>query len=234
MFGAIPPPSSAPLTGRSAAAYQLPGGIFKGTTTVGLVCEDGVVLGTERRATYYGGFIASKSAQKLFKIDERIGATIAGGVGDAQSLIRTLRAEAALYRLRRTAPMTVEGATTLLSNILNGNRYFPYYVGMLVGGVDPSGNRLFSVDADGGAISDTYGSVGSGSTIAYGVLEEAYEESLSLNEGADVALRALTAAMKRDANSGNGYLLATISEKEFRAHSDDDIKKRLTKLKLSA
>ncbi|MDE1821819.1 MAG: archaeal proteasome endopeptidase complex subunit beta [Euryarchaeota archaeon] len=205
---------------------------MKGTTTVGLVCKDGVVLGTERRATYYGGFIASKTAQKLFRIDDRIGATIAGGVGDAQSLIRTLRAEAALYRLRRTAPMTVEGATTLLSNILNGNRYFPYYVGMLVGGVDGNGHHLYSLDADGGAISDKFGSMGSGSTIAYGLLEEAYEDSLTLSEGADVALRALTAAMKRDANSGNGYLLATISEKEFHEHSEEEIKRRLGKLKI--
>ncbi len=231
MFGSTPAISQPPMSGRTA--YDLPPGVMKGTTTVGLVCKDGVVLGTERRATYYGGFIASKTAQKLFRIDERIGATIAGGVGDAQTLIRTLRAEAALYRLRRTAPMTVEAATTLLSNILNGNRYFPYYVGMMVGGVDPSGNRLFSIDADGGAISDKYASVGSGSTIAYGVLEESYEPTLTLNEGADLTVRALTAAMKRDANSGNGYLLATISEKEFHEHSEDEVKKRLSRLKIS-
>jgi proteasome beta subunit len=231
MFGNSLEPSLPAAASRWGAG--VPGGIMKGTTTVGLVCKDGVVLGTERRATYYGGFIASKTAQKLFKIDARIGATIAGGVGDAQSLVRTLRAEAALYRLRRTAPMTVEGATTLLANILNGNRYFPYYVGMLVGGVDPSGNHLFSVDADGGAISDSFASVGSGSTVAYGVLEEAYEQGLSLSEGADVTLRALTAAMKRDANSGNGYLLATISEKEFHEHDEDEIHKRLVKLKIA-
>lgn len=230
MFGTAPAPSPPSMAGRTV--YDLPQGVMKGTTTVGVVCKDGVVLGTERRATYYGGFIASKTAQKLFRIDERIGATIAGGVGDAQALVRTLRAEAALYRLRRTAPMSVEAATTLLSNILNGNRYFPYYVGMLVGGVDTAGNRLFSVDADGGAISDKYASVGSGSTIAYGVLEETYETSLTLNEGADLAVRALTAAMKRDANSGNGYLLATISEKEFHEHSEDEIKKRISRLKL--
>lgn len=231
MFG----PSMEPSLPAASARWGngVAGGIMKGTTTVGLVCEDGVVLGTERRATYYGGFIASKTAQKLFRIDDRIGATIAGGVGDAQTLIRTLKAEAALYRLRRTAPMSIEGLTTLLANILNGSRYFPYYVGMLVGGTDSTGSHLFTIDADGGAIRDHYASVGSGSPLAYGLLEEAYEEGLTVSEGADVALRALTSAMKRDANSGDAYLLATITEKEFHEFTEDEIKKRLVKLKIA-
>ncbi len=65
--------------------------LLKGTTTIGLVCKDGVVLATERRATA-GNFIANKSTQKLFKIDNNIGVTVAGLVGDAQVLARYLRA----------------------------------------------------------------------------------------------------------------------------------------------
>jgi proteasome beta subunit len=98
--------------------------LFKGTTTIGMVCKDGVVLATERRATA-GSFIANKYAQKLFRIDSNLGMTIAGLVGDAQVLARYLKAEVSLYRLRRNAPLTVEGGATLLSNILSGNRMFP-------------------------------------------------------------------------------------------------------------
>lgn len=214
-----------------ARAPLNPEELLKGTTTIGIVCRDGVVMATERRATA-GSFIANKTTFKLFKVDDNIGVTIAGLVGDAQLLVRYLRAEVALYRLRRSAPITVEGAATLLANILNGNRYAPYYAWLILGGVDGRGNHIFSIDPAGGSIEDKYVSVGSGSTFAYGVLEEAYAPDLSLSEGVDVALRALTVAMKRDSASGDGYLVATISEKEYKEFSQDEIRKRLTKLKI--
>jgi proteasome beta subunit len=207
--------------------------LFKGTTTVGIACKEGVVLATERRATLGGGFIANKQTQKLFKIDEHIGMTIAGYVGDAQTLVRYLRAEVNLYRLRRGSPISVEGASTLLANILNGNRLYPYLAWVILGGVDAKGNHIFSVDPAGGNIEDKYVSVGSGQALAYGVLEEAFEEGLSLSEGADLAIRGLTSAMRRDSNSGDGYLVAMISEKEYHDLTEDEIRKRLTKLKIA-
>ncbi|MGA7923649.1 MAG: proteasome subunit beta, partial [Thermoplasmata archaeon] len=143
--------------------------LLKGTTTIGLVCKDGVVLASERRATA-GSMIANKYAQKLYRIDSNIGLTIAGLVGDAQVLARYLKAEVALYRLRRSAPLTVEGGATLLANILSGNRMFPYYAWLILGGVDAKGGHVFSVDPAGGSIEDRYVSVGSGSTFAYGPL----------------------------------------------------------------
>jgi proteasome beta subunit len=209
------------------------GSLLKGTTTIGIACKDGVVLATERRATLGGGFIANKQTTKLFKIDEHVGMTIAGYVGDAQTLVRYVRAEVNLYRLRRGSPVSVEGAATLLANILNGNRLYPYLAWVILGGVDVRGNHIFSVDPAGGNIEDKYVSVGSGQALAYGVLEEAYEDGLSLSEGVDVALRGLTSAMRRDSNSGDGYLVATISEKEYHDLTEDEIRKRLTKLKIA-
>jgi proteasome beta subunit len=205
---------------------------LKGTTTIGLVCRDGVVLGTERRATA-GSFIASKTTTKLFKIDDNLGMTIAGYVGDAQTLVRYLKAEVSLYRLRRGTHLSVEGAASLLANIMNGNRYFPYLAWPILGGVDGRGAHVYSVDPGGGSIEDKYISVGSGSTFAYGVLEEAYEPGLTLNEGVDLALRGLTVAMKRDSASGDGYLVSTISDKEYKDLNDEEIKRRLAKLKIA-
>ena len=77
--------------------YQEP---LKGTTTVGLVFSDGVVLATEKRATM-GYFIASKKAKKVYQISDRIGMTTAGGVGDAQQLARVMTVESSLYQIRR-------------------------------------------------------------------------------------------------------------------------------------
>ena len=205
--------------------------LLKGTTTIGLVCKDGVVLATERRATA-GSFISNKQTQKLFKIDENIGITIAGLVGDAQVLARYLKAEVSLYRLRRSAPMTAEGAATLLANILSGNRYYPYYAWLILGGVDNKGSHVFSVDPAGGCIEDKFVSVGSGSPFAYGIVEEGYSRDLATGDAVDLALRGLTAAMKRDSASGDGYLAHVITPKEYRELSEDEINKRLKALKI--
>ena len=205
--------------------------LLKGTTTIGIVCKDGVVLATERRATA-GNLIANKMTQKLFKIDSNIGVTVAGLVGDAQVLARYLRAEVSLYRLRRNGLLSAEGAATLLANILSGNRMFPYYAWMLLGGVDPKGGHVFSVDPAGGSIEDRFVSVGSGSTFAYGILEEGYSRDMSVSDGVDLARRGLTAAMKRDSASGDGYIIHTITTKEYREYSEDEINKRLKALKI--
>ncbi len=205
--------------------------LLKGTTTIGLVARDGVVLATERRATA-GTMISNKQTQKLFKIDQNIGITIAGLVGDAQVLARYLKAEVSLYRLRRSAPMSAEGAATLLANILSGNRYYPYYAWLILGGVDAKGGHVFSVDPAGGCIEDRFVSVGSGSTFAYGLLEEGYTRDMSTSDGVDLALRGLTAAMKRDSASGDGYLVNVISVKDYRELSEDEINKRLKALKI--
>ena len=204
---------------------------LKGTTTIGLVAKDGVVLASERRATA-GNLIANKQTFKLFRIDSNIGVTIAGSVGDAQTLTRYLKAEVSLYRLRRNAPITAEGASTLLSNILSGNRMYPFYAWLILGGVDAKGGHIYSIDPIGGSIEDRFVSVGSGSTTAYGVLEEAYSRDLSVSDGVDVALRGLTVAMRRDAYSGDGYLVHTITSKEYRELTEDEINKRLKALKI--
>jgi proteasome beta subunit len=202
-----------------------------GTTTIGMVCKDGVVMASERRATG-GNFIASKTAIKVFRLDTNLAITMAGYVGDAQVVIRYLTAEIALYRLRKGGKISVQSAATLLSNLFNGNRYYPYLAWMIIGGVDGSGSHVFSVDAGGGTLEDKFVSVGSGSTLAYGVIEENYKADMSVSDGVDLAIRALTSAMKRDSASGDGYIVHTITGKDYKELSEDDIAKRLKSLRI--
>lgn len=206
--------------------------VAKGTTTIGLVCRDGVVLGTERRASI-GTMIAHKTTQKLFKIDDNLGLTVAGVVGDAQTLARYITAEVELYKLKRGMPMSVKSAATLTSNILAGSRYYPYWVGLVLGGIDPEGQHVYALDMVGGAIPDDYVTTGSGSPFVYGVLEDHYEKGLTVKEGADLAIRSLHAALKRDSASGDGLVIATISKPGFEFLPDDDITKRIAKMKLA-
>ncbi len=204
----------------------------KGTTTLGLVCKDGVVLATERRATM-GTLIAHKTTQKLFQIDDNLGLTVAGLVGDAQVLARYLSAEVELYKLKRNTNMTVKAASTLMANILSGRRYFPYWVALIIGGIDNDGGHVYSLDAAGGAIEDKYVTTGSGSPYVYGVLEDHFKDGLTTTDGIDIAIRALSAAMKRDAASGDGIDMAVIKKKEFKQLSEDEIADRKKKLGLN-
>jgi proteasome beta subunit len=201
---------------------------LKGTTTVGLKCRDGVVFATERRATM-GNLIAHKATDKIFKIDDHIGATIAGGVGDAQSLMKYISAEVALYRLRNGARISVESAATLTANILHSSRFYPFYVQTLLGGFDDNGPALFSLDPAGGVIGDDVISTGSGSPVAYGVLEDRYNKDIDVEEGVEIAIRAIQSAMERDAFSGNGILVATVTKDGFKMIPEEEVKSKLRK-----
>ncbi len=186
---------------------------YKGTTTVGIICNNGLVLATERRATM-GNLIASRDAQKIYKLTDNIAMTIAGSVGDGQRLARMLQVEAKLFELRRHGPMTINALSMLLSNILWEYRVF--YIQVLLGGVDKSGPKLYSLDPLGGRIEEVkFSSTGSGSPIAYGVLEDRYKPDMSVEQGVELATKALESAMKRDSASGNGMQFAVITPEKF-------------------
>ena len=200
-----------------------------GTTTLGMVCKDGVIIATESRATM-GTLIAHKTTKKLYKIDEHLVLATAGLVGDVQILARYLNAEANLYRLKRDIKMPVKSAATLMSNILNQRKFYPYYVQLILGGYDDTGGYIYSLDAAGGAIPDKYNSAGSGSPYVYGVLEDTYRDDLTISEGIDIAIRAITAATSRDSASGGKIDIAVVTKDGFREISKDEIKKRTEKL----
>ncbi len=203
-----------------------------GTTTLGITAGNYVIMGTDSRATM-GNFISNKNAQKLYKIDTYAGMTIAGLVGDAQTLVRYMRAEMELYRVQRKINMPIEAAATLLSNMLNQSKYYPYMVQLLVGGYDKK-PHIFSIDAAGGSVEDEYASTGSGSPFVYGVLEAEYQPNMNLDDAINLAVKAISVAKQRDSASGNMLQIGVIDpEKGFNYLSEDDILSRIKKLKLT-
>ncbi len=183
---------------------------MKGTVTVGIVCKDGVILAADHRATM-GTLIADKEAKKIWALADHLAVTTAGVVGDNQSLVRLMKAEAALYSLQ-SRKMPVDAAAILLSNILNQQRYFPMYIQMVLGGYDTE-PKVYEIDMIGGTTPKNYSATGSGSPVAYGVLEAMYKEGLSLEEGRDLAAKAMKAAIERDSAVGNGFDILKITKK---------------------
>lgn len=198
--------------------------VMKGTTTMGLVCKDGVVLASEKRATM-GYFVASKTAKKIYQINGTVGMTTAGIVGDAQSLVRLISVEARLYQIKREEPMTVRAMSTLLSNILSSQRFFPYIVQLLMGGVDRNGPHIFSVDPFGGYTEEKeIAATGSGAPIAYGVLEDRYSKELMPDKAAELAIQAMHSAMKRDTASGEEMEVVVITKDKYEELSEEKVK----------
>lgn len=195
---------------------------FKGTTTIGLTCRDGIVFATDKRASW-DHFIASKKARKSFNINETVGATVAGSVGDAESLMRLIQAEAALYEIDTSEKMSANAVATLMANILQGNKYFPYMVQILIGGFDGKDAKLYTLDPIGGLIEEKMAATGSGSPMAYGVLEQMYSEEKTVKENIPIALKALASAMQRDSATGDGMNLVAITKEGYKEYSDEEI-----------
>lgn len=204
---------------------------MKGTTIVGLVCQDGIILAADSRATYMGGFIANKEARKVWKIDNNLGMLIAGSVGDAQEIIRVLKLHNELYKMNEAKPLSPKSAASLVSIILNSNKMVPFNVGLIIGGLDSNKiPQLYNLDALGGyTIESKFTSSGSGMEIALGYLEEYYKEGLAIKEAIKVAAKAITIAMKRDANSGDNILVATITKSGYTEYYQKENEKTLTK-----
>ena len=197
---------------------------LEGTTTIGLVCKDGVILVTDTRATM-GYLVASKQARKVYKITDNIGVTVAGGVADTQDLVNILRAEAGYYQMREGVPMSVQAAARLVANVLHAYRMFPYIANLLVGGVDNTGQHLYFIDLDGSLTEETMVATGSGSPIAYGVLESEFGDGMSTENALPIAIKAIKAAMKRDIATGNEITVAIITKSGYRELTPKEIKK---------
>ena len=198
--------------------------IKKGTTTVGLIVKDAVVIGAEQKATM-GYLVASKRAKKIYKLDDHIGLTVAGSVGDAQALVRLLKAQLKLYKLDR-GPITVKAAATLLANILQGSKYFPYFNLLLLAGYDKK-PTLYSLDPIGGSdYRDKFYSTGSGSPFAYGVLETQYKDNMTIDEGIELVVKSIKAAIERDIGSGGKNLeVAVIDKNGYREIPKEQLKR---------
>jgi len=202
----------------------------KGTTTVVVVYDKGVVLATDKRASM-GYLIAHKNAQKLFKITDTIGATCAGVVGDIQGLIGLLEAEANLYEMKNGKNISTKALARLTSNILQGQRYYPLIAWLILGGYDSNGAEAYSIDPVGGVNKDIMISTGSGSTMAYGVLEDRFRENMTLEEGIELGVRAINAAIQRDLATGDGIAVAVVDSSGYRELSKEEIENIAVKVK---
>ena len=182
-----------------------------GAAGIAIKCKDGVVLGNDNRATW-GYTVVNKSTKKVFKITEHIGLAAYGLIGDFQVLTKIMRAQANLYLLDAGEGISTNSMGKLVSNYLYSRKMFPLYTNIVIAGVDKDVPKLFTLDAIGSLIPEDYGTIGTGMLLSIGILEAEYKLDMSVEAGEKLVEKAIKAAIARDAMSGNGIDILTITK----------------------
>lgn len=167
--------------------------VEQGTMGVGLVYDRGVLLGADKKVS--SKLILPESIEKLFKIDDHIGAISSGLVGDARRLVQLARKEAQENIMYYEEKIEVE---TLVKNVSAIKQLFTQYSGMrpfginfIIGGVDNSGKRVFETEPSGALAEYTAVAIGKGKKEAMKFLEKDYRENMSLDDGIVLCVKAL-------------------------------------------
>lgn len=190
-----------------------------GTSIVGIVCKDGVVMAGDRRVTLGGSIVSNKNEPKVQRINDYLLAAWTGVASDASFSAKIIAAELRLKELKtKSRPTTKEAANLVAMNTYRTVRTpstIPSIVGSLIGGFDEDGNAsLFTIEPAGG-ITEVEGydaNFSSGMPYILGLLERQYKKEMLVKEAAELAKECIKAAIERDTASGNGLDVFTITK----------------------
>ena len=196
-----------------------------GTSTLGIVCKDGIVIAADKRGTYGGqggvSYIAGDNEQKIQEVTENIIVTTAGTASDLEKVIRLVRAELKLKELRSKSKPTISQAANLFASIAYQNiRQFSTIPGIthfLLAGFDEEGFYLYDVHPDGYLQKmEKHSATGSGMVHINPVLDSDYKEDLAVEQGIELATKCITASLKRDPASGDGIDIFVVTKENIK------------------
>ena len=198
---------------------ELKNSILKtGTTILGIVCKDGIVMAADKQSTA-GTIVMDKDSEKIKIINDYLAFAGTGMVADIQRSIKVAAAELRIKELRsKSRPSVKNGANLVASIIYNSIRQpamLQFMVGSLVGGVNEDGSsELYSIDPAGGIkqINDYDANYGSGMPYVLGLLERQYKKNMSIDDGVKLAVEAIKSSTQRDVGSGKGIDVFTITK----------------------
>ncbi|KIJ26736.1 hypothetical protein M422DRAFT_216150, partial [Sphaerobolus stellatus SS14] len=198
--------------------------IKHGTTTLAFRFQGGIIVAVDSRASM-GSFIASGTVKKVIEINKQLLGTMAGGAADCQYWETYLGMHCRLHELRNGERISVAAASKYLSNLVYSYKGMGLSMGTMICGWDKTGSALYYVDADGTRLKGDIFSVGSGSTFAYGVLDQGYRWDLTDEEAQDLGRHSIYAAGHRDAYSGNSCNLYQVKEDGWEFIGNYDLSK---------
>ncbi|KAH8106813.1 N-terminal nucleophile aminohydrolase [Cristinia sonorae] len=198
--------------------------IKHGTTTLAFRFQGGVIVAVDSRATA-GSYVASGTVKKVIEINPYLLGTMAGGAADCQYWETYLGIQCRMHELRNRERISVAAASKYLSNLVYSYKGMGLSMGTMICGWDKTGPQVFYVDSDGTRLKGDLFSVGSGSTFAYGVLDQGYRWDLTDEEAQELGRRSIYAAGHRDAFSGNTINLYHVKEDGWKFIGNYDVSK---------
>ena len=181
-----------------------------GTTLVGIVCKDGVVMGADRQSTA-GNLVVGKNIQKVIQINDYLVISATGMVADIELQKKVIKAELKLKELKSKRRPTVREAANLIGMMTYRNirqpSMIPSIVGTLVAGFNEDGSvELYTIEPAGTAmkVEDYDANFGSGMPYVLGFLEREYKKDINIKEGVKLALESIKSSTQRDTGSGFG------------------------------
>jgi len=200
-----------------------------GTTIVGIVCKDGVVMAADRQSTA-GNIIMDKDSEKIALVNSYLAISSTGMVSDIQKAIKYTAAELKLKELRsKTRPSVKQGANLLASIIYQSIRQpamLQFIVGSIVGGFNEDGTtELYTIDPSGGIkqIKDYDANFGSGMPFVLGLLERQYKRGMSVADGIKLAVETIKSSTQRDTGSGFGIDVYSITKEGLKKSVSQEI-----------
>jgi len=177
--------------------------VKRGTTAIGIKAIDGVVLLVDKRVT--SRLLEAESVEKIFKIDDHIGAATSGLVADARVLIDRARVEAQINRMTYNESMGVEAlAKKVCDHMQTYTQYGgvrPYGTALLIAGVNDDSIRLFETDPSGTLLEYKATGIGAGRNVVMEVFEAKYRDDLNLDGAILLGLGALYKAAEGKLNA---------------------------------
>ena len=207
--------------------------VRRGTTAIGIVCKDGVVLAVDRRIT--SKLVKIRSIEKIFQIDDHVAAATSGLVADARVLIDRARLEAQIYRLTYGEEISIEMLAKKICDIKQAYTQHggvrPFGVSLLIAGIDRNEARLFETDPSGALIEYKATAIGSGRPVVMELLEKEYRDDITLDEGLELAITALTKANEDIKPENVDVCIITVKDSQFKKIPAEEIKKLIEKVK---
>ena len=179
--------------------------VKRGTTSIGIKCSEGIVLAVDKRTT--SNLVEATSIEKIFKIDEHIGAATSGLVADARALVERARVEAQINKITYSEPIRVDSLSKKLCDMLqmytqNGG-VRPFGSALIIGGVYDGSCKLFETDPSGALIEYKATAIGSGRSAAMDIFEDQYKDDMNLNDAIKLALTAINEATEHETTANN-------------------------------
>lgn len=179
--------------------------VKRGTTSIGIKCSEGIVLAVDKRTT--SNLVEATSIEKIFKIDEHIGAATSGLVADARALVERARVEAQINKITYSEPIRVDSLSKKLCDMLqmytqNGG-VRPFGSALIIGGVYDGSCKLFETDTSGALIEYKATAIGSGRSAAMDIFEDQYKDDMNLNDAIKLALTAINEATEHETTANN-------------------------------